>query len=135
MVKEQKWKLLKHPLRSEDETAVMAHKICLREKAKVLVGTLIAGTVTIEGERTFPTEEIAKRWYDVMVKDASVPEPVELESRICFGIAWFATESDAYAFDAHQVKIGQTYNGGWYDGQQCGRDKTWDRNGLFASTC
>lgn len=55
-----------------------------------------------------------------------LPEPVKLDTRICFGIAYFKTEADAAAYDAHVRANGITYNGGWFHGMACGRDKTWD---------
>lgn len=56
-----------------------------------------------------------------------VPQPVKLDTRICFGIAYFLTEADADAYDAHVRALGLTYNGGWFHGMPCGRDKGWDR--------
>lgn len=55
-----------------------------------------------------------------------VPTPVKIDSRICFGIAYFTSEADAadYALDVR--RRGLTYNGGFFDGMACGRDKTWD---------
>ncbi len=44
--------------------------------------------------------------------------------RICFSIAYFTDEKDAEAY-AETTK-GATYNGGFYHGQPCGRDKSWD---------
>jgi hypothetical protein len=53
-----------------------------------------------------------------------LPEPVKVDSRICFGIYYFASEDDAQRWaEAHK---GSTYNGGWFHGMPCGRDKTWD---------
>ena len=54
------------------------------------------------------------------------PSPVKIDSRICFGIAYFATETDAQAYAAHVRSIGVTYNGGYFDGMPCGRDKSFD---------
>jgi hypothetical protein len=59
-------------------------------------------------------------------KAAPLPTPVKLDSRICFGIAYFATEADADAYAAHVRKVGQTYNGGYFHGMPCGRDTSWD---------
>lgn len=57
-------------------------------------------------------------------KKATVPEPVKIDSRICFGIYYFTSEADAQAYaKAHQ---GNTYNGGFFHGMPCGRDQTWD---------
>jgi hypothetical protein len=61
-----------------------------------------------------------------MTRKSTVPTPVKLDSRICFGIAYFTTEADANAYDAHVRKLGKTYNGGFFHGMACGRDKTWD---------
>jgi hypothetical protein len=60
------------------------------------------------------------------VKKSVVPTPVKIDSRICFGIAYFQTEDDAMKYDAHVRAKGYTYNGGWMDGAPCGRDRTWD---------
>lgn len=55
-----------------------------------------------------------------------LPTPVKLESRICFGIAFYATEADAtLAADAVRAR-GETYNGGFYHGMPCGRDTHFD---------
>lgn len=59
-------------------------------------------------------------------KKPTLPTPVKLDSRICFGIAYFATEADAMAYDAHVRDKGYTYNGGFFHGMACGRDTTWD---------
>ena len=71
-------------------------------------------------------------------KKMTVPKPVKIDSRICFGIAYFLTEADANAYAASVRKRGVTYNGGWFDGKPCGRDTTWDheRDGVqyFAVT-
>jgi hypothetical protein len=56
----------------------------------------------------------------------TVPVPVKHETRICFSIAWFDSEKDAALYDKHVRKLGLTYNGGWFHGMSCGRDKTWD---------
>jgi hypothetical protein len=60
--------------------------------------------------------------------------PVKSESRICFGIMWFKTEKEAMQADAHVKASGITYNGGYFHGMPCGRDNTWDHDGLFAVT-
>lgn len=59
-------------------------------------------------------------------KAAVLPTPVKFDSRICFAIAYFSSEKDAAAYDAHVREKGYTYNGGWFHGMPCGRDKTWD---------
>jgi hypothetical protein len=48
------------------------------------------------------------------------------ECRICFGINWFELEDDATAVDASVRKQGLTYNGGWFHGMACGRDRSFD---------
>jgi hypothetical protein len=55
-----------------------------------------------------------------------VPTPAKIDSRICFGIAYFTSEAEANAYAAHVRAKGITYNGGWFDGMACGRDTTWD---------
>ena len=51
---------------------------------------------------------------------------VKRDSRICFGIAYFSTEADAEAYAGHVWAMGYTYNGGFYHGRACGRDKSFD---------
>jgi hypothetical protein len=60
------------------------------------------------------------------VKCSTVPTPHHIDSRICFGIAYFTSEADATAYDAHVRAKGYTYNGGFFDGLACGRERTWD---------
>jgi dienelactone hydrolase len=55
-----------------------------------------------------------------------LPEPVKVDSRICFSIKYFAAEADADAYAAWVRKQGITYNGGFFHGMSCGRDTTWD---------
>lgn len=55
-----------------------------------------------------------------------LPTPVKLDSRICFGIAYFATEADADKYAAHVREKGYTYNGGYFDGMPCGRSRQFD---------
>jgi hypothetical protein len=66
------------------------------------------------------------------------PQPVEVDIRICFAIAWYATEAEAMQHDKLAKEAGDTYNGGWFHGMACGRDTTWDREKggkkLFAAT-
>lgn len=56
-----------------------------------------------------------------------IPTPIRTESRICFGISYFATEEEADAFAEHVRERGDTYNGGWFHGMPCGRDRGFDR--------
>lgn len=65
---------------------------------------------------------------------SDLPTPVRRDERICFGIAWFATEAEAEAYAAHVREQGITYNGGYMHGIGCGRAPSHDRDGLFAVT-
>jgi hypothetical protein len=58
---------------------------------------------------------------------AVLPDHVAMESRICFGIKWFASEEDAHVYDQYVRKMGWTYNGGFYHGCPLGRDPRFDR--------
>jgi hypothetical protein len=60
------------------------------------------------------------------VSATAVPEPVKISSRNCFGIAFFASELDAKLYDAYVRTKGDTYNGGFYHGESCGRDSGFD---------
>lgn len=51
---------------------------------------------------------------------------VKRESRICFGISYFATEAEAETYAAQVKAAGRTYNGGFFHGMPCGRDKAFD---------
>lgn len=59
-------------------------------------------------------------------KKTPLPKPVKMDIRICFAIAYFKTEADADIYAADVERRGVTYNGGWFHGMPCGRDKTWD---------
>jgi hypothetical protein len=54
------------------------------------------------------------------------PKPAFTDERICFGIAFFDNELDAMRYHDHVRERGLTYNGGWFDGMSCGREKQWD---------
>lgn len=60
---------------------------------------------------------------------SSLHKAVASESRICFGIAWFATEEAANSYSEYIKSKGHTYNGGMFHGMACGRDKSFDRDG------
>lgn len=51
---------------------------------------------------------------------------VKEESRICFGIEWYDSEQEAEEIGARVRAAGERYNGGWFDGMPCGRDKQYD---------
>lgn len=51
---------------------------------------------------------------------------VFVDSRICFSIAYFATEADAEKAGEGVTRAGRTYNGGLFNGMPCGRDTSWD---------
>ena len=54
------------------------------------------------------------------------PKAAKHDSRICFGISYFTSEADAKKYHDYVRSKGFTYNGGWFDGMACGRDKTFD---------
>jgi hypothetical protein len=64
----------------------------------------------------------------------AVIQPVKIESRIAFGISYFATEAEAEEYAAEVEKQRRTYNGGFFHGMPCGRAKQFDHEGLFAVT-
>ena len=51
---------------------------------------------------------------------------VKTDSRISFGIDYYDSEAEADAAGAVVRERGETYNGGWFDGMRCGRDRTFD---------
>lgn len=59
-------------------------------------------------------------------KKVVAPKPVKVDSRICFAIAYYASEAEAMEADRLGRIAGHTYNGGWFHGMPCGRDKGWD---------
>jgi hypothetical protein len=59
-------------------------------------------------------------------KTITLPTPAKLDSRICFGIAYFTKEKDATTYAAHVREQGRTYNGGMFHGMPCGRDESRD---------
>lgn len=53
-------------------------------------------------------------------------KPSDIDSRICFGIEFYDCEAKA-RFAALVTRLqGNTYNGGWFHGMPCGRDKSFD---------
>lgn len=57
---------------------------------------------------------------------SNYPTPIKKDSRICFGIHFFATEEEAKLASEIVQARGDTYNGGYYDGMKCGRDVGFD---------
>lgn len=57
---------------------------------------------------------------------SNLPVPVRHESRTCFGLLWFEFESDADQYGEAVRKGGGTVNGGFEDGQPCGRASQFD---------
>ncbi len=55
------------------------------------------------------------------------PNAIDRDSRICFGIVWFATEAEADAAHEFVRKRWDRYNGGYMDGMPCGRDPSYDK--------
>jgi hypothetical protein len=55
-----------------------------------------------------------------------IPKPIKTSERNCFGIAWFQTEAEAEAYSKYIWSQGKRYNGGWLDGQRCGREASFD---------
>jgi len=64
---------------------------------------------------------------------------VKDEGRCCFALVWFDNETEAEEFGAIVRARGDRYNGGFFHGTICGRDRNFDyidsANGpLFAVT-
>ena len=53
---------------------------------------------------------------------------VKHDSRICFGLEYYATEEEAEKRAKQVRKLGYTYNGGFFDGMPCGREKQFDHD-------
>lgn len=73
------------------------------------------------------------------IAPASAPTPVTTDSRICFAIAYYATEQEANLAGDLVRRRGDTYNGGFFHGMSCGRDAGFDyvdgvHGALFAVT-
>ena len=51
---------------------------------------------------------------------------VKTDSRICFALEYYDDEAEAKAAGAKYFAAGYTYNGGFFHGMPCGRDKTFD---------
>jgi hypothetical protein len=50
------------------------------------------------------------------------------DGRICFSLQFFTHEEDAAACAQEVWNKGLTYNGGWLDGRQCGREPQFDHD-------
>lgn len=53
-------------------------------------------------------------------------KPKDIDSRICFGIEYYADETSADIADLVTRLQGNTYNGGWFHGMPCRRDPSLD---------
>ena len=51
---------------------------------------------------------------------------VTSDQRICFGILYYDSEEAAQEAAKETIAQGNRYNGGWFHGMACGRDKSWD---------
>lgn len=51
---------------------------------------------------------------------------VKEDSRTCFGIDYYDDEAEADEVGAKVTASGQTYNGGYFHGMKCGREKSRD---------
>lgn len=56
------------------------------------------------------------------------------EAREGFGIEWFGSEKDADMFHRTVRQRGDVYGAGPLKGMSCGREPTYDRDGMFAVT-
>lgn len=54
------------------------------------------------------------------------PKAVKHDVRICFGLIYFDDEKTADAAGSYSTMAGHEYNGGWFHGMPCGRDKSFD---------
>lgn len=75
---------------------------------------------------------------DTIPETIPLPKPIKTESRVAFGLAWFATEAEADTFATFIRARGDSYNGGFYPGTPCGRapifDTTIDGKPAYAVT-
>ena len=53
-------------------------------------------------------------------------KPVKEDHRICFGVAWFKSESEAKEAGTAMRESGRTVNGGWLHGMPCDRSPEFD---------
>lgn len=55
------------------------------------------------------------------------PAHADCVERSCFGLFWFVKEDDAETYAAFVRHKGLTYNGGFFHGMKCGREKQFDK--------
>lgn len=60
--------------------------------------------------------------------------PIQKDGRCAFCISWYATEEQADKAGQIIFNRNDSYNGGFFHGAPCGRDKTFDMFGKFAVT-
>lgn len=63
----------------------------------------------------------------IYMNDITYPTPVDHDSRISFGIDYFATEEEAEIAHSIVRERGDTANGGYFHGMPLGRDDAFDR--------
>ncbi len=112
---------------------IKGHKLTMEWSHEYGEESSSTGTCTCGWQESASSQRVVRFEYREHLKDewarmqrAQLPKPVKTDSRICFGIKYFASEADADRYAEHVVATGQTYNGGFYHGMACGRDKTWD---------
>lgn len=79
-------------------------------------------------------KRVSKGKYTKDKDGNNLPIPVMYEGRICFAIEWFNSEPEADVYARHVRNAGDTYNGGWFDGSACGREKRFDCDDGFGNT-
>lgn len=67
-----------------------------------------------------------KRLAERMALLAQMPQHVEIDSRIAIAVFYYATEEDAIKAGSIVQQLGETYNGGMFDGMPCGREPARD---------
>ena len=73
-----------------------------------------------------PTPEELKRAEAQARAWRLLAKAIEQEGRICFGLAWYGTETEAEEAAKAVQEAGHTYNGGYFHGMPCGREKQFD---------
>ena len=66
-------------------------------------------------------KDLSKRKAELSAK------AIDHDSRISFGITYFDNQADANEYSDVVKALGITYNGGFYHGMICGRDKGHDK--------